>query len=159
MRENQSKSIRQLKGQTIYQTMDSSGATPISLTADSCSANENRCHMGTPAPPTPYPYSPLSPYGAINPFSFMSRYSSAGAAHLQSAFSSPLASSLTPGLAYPTDFYHYNPYSALTPTSPLTPSSFWSLTAQQSMTTNMTFCLKYCFLFSHTLIKCYNYMN
>ena len=125
--------------------METSGATPISLTADSCSANENRCHIATPAPSTPFPYgiSPMSPYGAINPFSFMSRYSSAGAAHLQSAFSSPLASSLPPGLAYPTDIYHYNPYSALTPTSPLTPSSFWSLTAQQSMTFQMTIKMKF----------------
>lgn len=65
----------------------------------------------------------------------MSRYSASGAPHLQSAFSSPLASSLAAGLAYPADLFHYNPYSALTPTSPLTPSSFWSLTAQQSMTT------------------------
>lgn len=113
--------------------MDSSGATPISLTASSCATNEDRCHLATPAPSTPFPYSPLSPYGSINPYSFMSRYSSGGAAHLQSTYS-PLANSLAAaGLAYPPDLFHYNPYSALTPTSPLTPSSFWSLTAQQSM--------------------------
>ncbi|CAG2101015.1 unnamed protein product [Medioppia subpectinata] len=109
--------------------MNSSSATPISLTGD-----DNRCRIATPAPSTPYPYSPLSPYGPIghiNPYSFMSRYSSA-AHHMPSPFASPLATSLAAGLAYPHDMYHYNPYSALSPASPLTPSSFWSLTAQQS---------------------------
>jgi len=106
--------------------MDSS-ATPISLTAESC--DQNRCHIATPAPSTPFPYSPLTPY-AGHPYPYLNRYSSSSAAHLQSAYNSPLNSFTS--LAYPPDLFHYNPYSALTPTSPLTPSSFWSLTAQQS---------------------------
>jgi hypothetical protein len=109
--------------------MDSS-ATPISLTADSCVGADNRCHIATPAPSTPFPYSPLTPY-TTHPYNYLSRYSTSSAAHLQNPYNSPLNSFAS--LAYPPDLFHYNPYSALTPTSPLTPSSFWSLTAQQSM--------------------------